>query len=235
MFVELQNLSPNWPKIMWNNYSIDKAICSLELGELLSRNLHSRMTPFEFSDEILKLNKGETINKSELCLVLEGEIFLDNANLHADNISPGDVFSIESNYYVNIRAACDLFPDRYKVGAILDDVELYLLKGFTFSDKEIEKSYSKEYGNFSERDNQIIIFPMVHGKAIDFHFKTLNILKWSELKDKRIGRILPPYITKIQQKYAQYLQRQGFPRTPNEAIVNNITELEPEPALAPAK
>ena len=223
MFVEFQKLSPVWPKIMWKTYGDDGANNSLELGELITRNLHTRMTPFEFSDEILSL-KEEIIDRIELCRVLEGERFLLNTNLHNDNIAPGDVFKVSSCYYVNIRAACDLFPDRNKKDDNLDDVQLYLLKGFALSEKQVNHKFSEKYGHFDEHDNQVIIFPILDGKTIDFQFKNLEIMKWAELRDKRIGRVLPPYITRIQQKYAQYIQRQGLPRTPREAVVSLCDE-----------
>ena len=43
-------------------------------------------------------------------------------------------------------------------------------------------------------------------------------MQWNNIKDNRIGRLLPPYITRVQQKYAHYLQRQGLPRIPKQAI-----------------
>ncbi len=51
----------------------------------------------------------------------------------------------------------------------------------------------------------------------------LVIKKFKELKDKRIGRILPPYITRIQQKCSQYIVREGTMPIPKE-IFNNFEE-----------
>lgn len=30
----------------------------------------------------------------------------------------------------------------------------------------------------------------------------------------RVGRLLPPFVTRVQQRYASYLQRPGMPRIP---------------------
>jgi len=70
-------------------------------------------------------------------------------------------------------------------------------------------------------DNQSIVFNIIDGKTYNFKFKDLTINKWSAIKDKRVGRLLPPYITRIQQRYALYLQRQGLPRTPKQAILGS--------------
>ncbi len=217
MFIEFQELSSVWPKIMWKTYSDDGVNKSLELGELITRNLLTRMIPFEFSNEILSKRKKK-ISNNEITRVLEGERYLKNENLYQDSIAPGDVFKDSSNYYLNIRAACDLFPDRNNQNSDLDDVQLYLIKGTILSYNQTKKYFNKPYGNFSEIDNQVIIFPILSGKAIDFRFKNLKIKKWSEIKNKRIGRILPPHVTRIQQKYAQYIHRQGLPRIPAEAV-----------------
>jgi hypothetical protein len=42
------------------------------------------------------------------------------------------------------------------------------------------------------------------------------------LKDKRIGRLLPPYITRIQQLFGLYFQRIGLPRTPDEILPQGV-------------
>jgi hypothetical protein len=217
LFSDFQKLSPVWAKIMWDNFKKDGINPSFELGELISRNLHTRMKPFDFSGKILN-NENSQIDTEELKKVLEGERFLQNNNLNEDDISPGDIFKDKKYYYINIRPACDCITDRGKEDSTYDDVNLYLLRGSKLSDEKTKESFKEEYGQFSEIDSQSIIFPVDNGKAIDFRFKKLCIKKWEEVKKKRIGRILPPHINRLQQKYAAYLQRQGISRTPDNAV-----------------
>ena len=54
----------------------------------------------------------------------------------------------------------------------------------------------------------------------------LKIQNWKKLKKCRKGRILSPYITKLQMKYSYYLQRQGFPKIPNELLGLQSTQKE---------
>lgn len=213
LFNEFQKISPVWPKILWKNYKDDNSSASLELGEFISRNLHTRMTPFQFSETILN-KRGKKISPNELQSVIEGEMFI--TTLDENNIAPGDVFKISSNYYINIRAACDVIPGR--TDQSIEDVELYLIRGSKVSVQNGKKVYSKQYGKFSEIDSQSIVFPIHDGKIVDFRFKKLEIKKWKDLKHKRVGRLLPPYINRIQQRYSLYLQRQGLPRIPGAAI-----------------
>lgn len=221
LFNEFQKISPVWPKILWKNYKDDNTNPSVELGEFITRNLHTRMTPFLFSEKILN-KRGKKINPNELQSVIEGEMFL--STLDQNNIAPGDVFKISSDYYINIRAACDVIPGR--TDQSIDDIELYLIKGTKISVSRGKKAYNKYYGKFSEIDSQSIVFPIHDGKIIDFRFKKLEIKKWSDVKDKRVGRLLPPYINRIQQRYSLYMQRQGLPRIPDAAIFEATSQTE---------
>ena len=53
LFYDFYNMSPNWPNILWQSFAADGVNMSLKLGEVITRNLHTRMVPFEFNDKIL--------------------------------------------------------------------------------------------------------------------------------------------------------------------------------------
>jgi hypothetical protein len=218
LFHDFYNISPNWPNILWKAFADDGVNMSSELGEVIMRNLYSRMTPFAFDEKIL--NRQRNAPKEEVRSVLEGERFTKSICLHKESVSTGDIFKIKGDYYLNIRPNCDCIPGRDPSGEIedIDDLDVYLLKGSKLTIKQEKKAYRREYGNFEERDSQSIAFSIMDGKTYDFRFKNLVIKKWSEIKNHRKGRLLPPYITRIQQRYALYFQRQGLPRTPVKAV-----------------
>lgn len=225
LFSDFQALSPQWAKLMWDNFSEDGSSEdgsseSFELGELISKNLHTRMTPFDFSGANFPKRKSK-FGSSELKKVLEGERFLKNELLHDEVISTGDIFKVQRDnteddprytYFINIRAQCDITRrDRNPV--------LYLLKGRVIdvvSSNKKKTNFSE--GQFIEKINQAIIPFLDDGKVIEFLFKDIKLEKWNSIKSKRIGRLLPPYINRMQQRYALYSQRQGLPRTPFNAF-----------------
>ena len=218
LYMDFQEISSVWPRIMWENFTKDGINESHELGELIQRNLRTRMIPYEFSEEGLG-KRRKKLTKEELRRVLEGERFLINDRLQNDNIMPGDIFYKSQKYYINIRPACDCIPDRRQEAEVdADDVSLYLLKGTKLTENQVKNSFNKEYGLFNEIDSQSIVFAIHNGKTIDFRFRDLEIKEWKIFKDFRIGRLLPPYIDRIQERYALYLQRHGIPRTPKGAI-----------------
>lgn len=221
LFSELHSINPFWPTIMWKNFEADGANKSLELGDLISRNLHSRMTPFEFKNDIL--NRESDVPREELRKVLEGERFLKKISLHEDDIGTGDLFKEECYgngetkiyYYLNIRAQCDLLRSR-----AVGNVELYCLKGRVVDEKNINEQggHTVNEGQFIEKINNSVVPFLDGGKIIEFLFRDIKLYKWRDLKDKRVGRLLPPYINRIQQRYSLYIQRQGLPRIPDAAI-----------------
>ena len=231
LFLDFQKMSHIWPQVMWKCFEKDGGNKSSDLGELISQNIHTRMKPFEFSEEILKMkDSAEKLNK-ELQKVLEGASFLKE--LREDDISPGDVFRNKSidkeghdvyTYQINIRAQCDTIR-----AGNMDHIMLYCIKGQVIDtsaickeDTKVESGGRKIYrinnGQFTEQINNAIIPFIDDGKTVEFKFNDLCIKPWKDLKAKRIGRLLPPYITRIQQRYALYLQRQGLPRIPDEAF-----------------
>lgn len=74
-------------------------------------------------------------------------------------------------------------------------------------------------GAFLERNDKVIIGCVAGEQALQFDLDII-IKNFSNEKDKRIGRILPPYITRIQQKCSQNMVREGIMPIPKELFIN---------------
>lgn len=92
--------------------------------------------------------------------------------------------------------------------------------------EEFNRNFSKHRnsiffrkGTILERDDKVIIGCVAGEQAIVFSME-IEIRSFSEMKDKRIGRVLPPYITKIQQKTAANMVREGVPPLPKELFIS---------------
>ncbi|MDX9714198.1 MAG: hypothetical protein RBT37_02090 [Dissulfurispiraceae bacterium] len=218
LFSEFHTINPAWPTIIWKNFETDGANKSMEMGELISRNLQSRMIPFEFDNEIL--NKDSQVPKDELRKVLEGKMFLKSESLHDGDIGTGDLFKkkyedgdqTKYRYYLNIRAQCDLVRN--------NDPELFVISGYVLEQNEKGKikDISFNNGQYLEKPSHAIVAFVDDGKIIEFKFNEFSIEKWGSLNANRVGRLLPPYINRVQQRHALYIQRQGLPRIPYAAI-----------------
>lgn len=83
-------------------------------------------------------------------------------------------------------------------------------------ENKLKKRILLREGTFLEKENIIIICCIAGELALEFNISDIEQKNYSEIKDKRIGRVLPPYITRIQQKAASFMVREGVIRLPEE-------------------
>lgn len=230
LFLDFYVKSTLWPLILWKNFKDDSMPPAALMGDLIGRNLTSRMTKFDcdlepFLGLLDKVNKDSAEYKVTVLRVLEGERFLAADRLGDDSFEPGDIFETNEGCWINIRPDCDCIP---KGNDKLDKLDLYLLKGAarTFADLK----YDNEYGLIPEQDNEAIIFPAHDGKALCFKFRKLYTQKFRDIKSQRVGRLLPPFLTRLQQRYSAYLQRPGLSRLPSLAFPSPVAAAA-EPAI----
>lgn len=213
MALDMRTASPFWPNLLWNNYKSDGVNPSEEISSLINQNALSRIQPVEFDGEILSIKK--TCDEHILNGLLERQRFIRNEYL-GDLSSTGDIYKWKQKYFLNIRPSCDCVGRDGKN-------YIYLIKGDKVKEKDIKNGlFNDKYGNFNEQSN-FVVGP-IDGFFIRFYFKDIEIEDYEEKKDKRIGRLLPPFITHVTQKYSLYIHRQGLPRLPKEVISSVPTE-----------
>lgn len=221
-FVDFYSLSHLWPVVLWKNYSDDNVSQAAELTSMIGRNIISRLAPVPFDQDIVAASEHiealtEQIKPEEVKKVLEGERFIREARLQAE-VSVGDVFKDKGKYFVNVRPECDCVA-RDGVGA--DEVELYLIRGNKVTDSSFHTNFNSTFGNFNDRDTNGTVFAMHEGVTVCFQFQDLHIGQWGDWRGKRIGRLIPPYSTRLQQRFGAFIQRIGLPRIPLQAVPEN--------------
>ncbi len=214
LFIDFQRRSSYWPSILWKTYSEDGVNPSSELGDLLDRNIKSQITPMSLDSEVFN-NSNIKYDKTEILECLSRQRFIDNSFLDPDTPNTGDVFNYNHSFFINIRPCCDLIERNRDCTA--DEVILYLLKCDSVKKQSsIGKRFCPHYGKFQDSEVSYIIYPICNKYMVEIKFKELSQKQWKEIKDKRIGCLLPPFLTNLQMKYSAYLQRQGLPRLPVE-------------------
>lgn len=212
MALDMRTASPFWPNLLWNCYNSDGVNPSEEISSLINQNALSRIQPVEFDENILSVKK--TCDEDILKSLLERQRFIKNEYL-GDLSSTGDIYKWKQKYFLNIRPSCDCVGREGKN-------YIYLIKGDKVNEKDLKNGlFNNKYGNFNEQSNFVIVGPIV-GSFIRFKFKDIVIEDFEEKKDKRIGRLLPPFITHVTQKYSLYIHRQGLPRLPIEVISSEV-------------
>ena len=76
------------------------------------------------------------------------------------------------------------------------------------------------YGDIIEKKTHSIIACVADETLIEFSFLKFEVMKRKDLDTKatRIGRLLPPYITKVQNAFASFMVRTGITPIPKELI-----------------
>lgn len=214
LFGSMYAKSPDWPKVFWKSYEDDGVDPGSSLADLINDNLSGRFRTNIFEKYILGSGFSGASMEDLRSLIQEAS-FVGIDSLPDDEIRSGDLFSLsKGKYLINIRPDCDCIP---RLGVkTADDVELYCLQGKRLSEEKVRRSYQN--GHFQEKVWESISFSLHEGRTVQFDLRKLQEVKFSDVKDKRIGRLIHPYITRIKQRYASYVQREGLPRIPEEAI-----------------
>ena len=214
LFGRMHEKSPDWPKIFWKAYVDDSVDPSSSLMNFINDNLRGRMRTNVFDPEILHTTSDMGVPQKDLLELIEETSCQPANTLPQDETRCGDLFMNENKFFLNLLPDCDCIP---RSTSSVDTVELHCIEGKKISKQKLAEKYHE--GHFNEAVWENIAFSMHNGESVRFDFRKLRIKKFSELKDQRIGRLLHPYLTRIQQRYALYVQRQGLPRIPREAIL----------------
>jgi len=230
LFWDFYEINPNWPSVLQKTFMDDGSDANYELGNFIYKNLSARGKKIFFDDDILNQGYDNIRGREDIRKVLEAERFINNSFLPPDYPCTGDLFenlNSTNGYYLNIRPECDIAirPGR------TSKPELYCLKCREIKEDKIRSEKLFKEGTLLEKINNSYIPFIDNGKILEVLFDDLKIFNWMEklknnsggeigkiFKETRIGRVLPPYITKVQQRYSSYLQRQGLPAIPKKAM-----------------
>lgn len=212
LFWELYNIAPSWPKILWKNYEKEGQDPKSSLNQLLFDLLF-------YQTHINKITNEEIISDHELNVDEVRNIIrrtMYRKNLGNEILKPGDIFKDENKYYLNIRPECDTIPRRR--GEV---TEAYVIEGEALNltkrkDLKSNGFYNKKTG-FHPKISECFLFLLDSNHIVRFDFNTLKKEEFNaEFINKRVYRLLPPYITKVQQRFSSYIGRFGVPRLPPE-------------------
>jgi hypothetical protein len=214
LFLDMDDLAPDWPAYVWSNAKADGVDPSFELASVLSANLLHRIDPLSFEVPAIAEYTGE-LTRPAMRRVLQGRTALPGNRLYPTMVQPGDLFSDEDGnvLWLNVTPACHTVLNRPASPGEEPEpaaVILHLVKG-----TRLERPGSKSaFGKLKEKDgpNGAVVHAVLDDAPVHFDFKDPQISTWGELEARRIGRLLPPYITLIQQRHAAFLMNEGLPR-----------------------
>ena len=213
LFRAMCRRSVNWPRVFWRTFKTDGVDPSASLMHLINDSLHGRMQVDAFENEHLD-GPAVDVSDDELRRLIAETSFLGAEVLLQDEVRCGDLYKKSSKkYWLNLRADCDCIP---RGNGDVGDIEVHCIEGKRLTPGQVGKDF--EQGHIKERVFQSVVFGIIDGNSICFDFRKVTVCKYSDIKEKRVGRLLHPYVTRVQQRYAFYIQRQALPRIPDAAI-----------------
>ena len=213
LFGSMYARSSDWPRVFWRAYEDDGVDPSSSLTRLISDSLLGRIRASAFESEILG-RRPTGVRPEDLRALIRETSFRPQRTLPDNEIRCGDVFrQPRGRFLLNLRPDCDCVP---RNGTELSDIELYCVEGKRVGDTDLRKRYHN--GHFNERVWECVSFAVCDERSLRFDFRKFHLRKFSDVREHRLGRLLHPYLTAIQQRFALYLQRQGLPPIPEDAI-----------------
>ena len=227
LFKDFQLSAVQWPGILWHTSTMDGVNPSYDLTETISRNLLYRMNPYQFDKDIILSTGGtESLLSTEdtellasVRRVLHQHAVLPVDSLYTDVTMPGDFFWENGQQHppatidICLTPACDLVA-RGKDGA--DGIRMFMVRASLVQDNEFKsKAKIRRMIRAGDTTTSVLLHHLVPEDAMySVRFKDWCVTTWGEVKNKRRGRLLEPYVTMLQQRNALFSQRQGVPCLP---------------------
>ena len=220
----------DWPVVLWKTYRDDGEVASIALAEFLCKSVAQR-TVYNCSFEKAQMKSAQEVDCSDVESVLSADRYMDIASASSEPFVAGDVFDIDGEWFVNVRASCDTMRMQKSAttGSMKDSdgesrSELYLLPCYDI--QNLPPDYAKGDYNVECQGKQLVrwsrsfIIPCsIKSKTIEIDLGNLQIMRLGkDDKVKRIGRILPPFLTRLQQLFSAYTVREGLPATPQPVL-----------------
>lgn len=213
LFQDMELLEPSWPSYVWQAATDDGIDPSYELAAVISANLLQRIDVVRFDVEAI--NATATLNSAAMRRVTQGRTTLPGHRLYDSMVLPGDLFSgKDDEVWVNVTPACHTVLSRHvdESGTPSPEtVPLHLVRGVPLPVPTSKSKFSTQKKDH-DGPNGMLVHAMLGDQPYAFSFRNQKVVTWGEVAANRIGRLLPPYITLLQQRNSAYLMNEGLPR-----------------------
>jgi hypothetical protein len=207
LFIDLNATDAAWPVYVWRSANDDEIDPAYELASVISSNLLNRINPVSFDVNAISSYSGQ-ISGASMRKVFQGRTVVDGSRLSERMVFPGDLFrltdAVEPEVWMNVSPVCQT------VGRA-QAPRLHLLRG-TPQPTPTSKGKFTELDRLGKGPNKVLIHTLLNETPYLFSFGEAQIVEWEAVKEQRVGRLLPPFITRVQQMHAAYIQSEGLPK-----------------------
>lgn len=225
LFGDFQRSAAAWPGILWQTSDEDGVNPNHDLAETISRNLFHRMEPNVFCESLISSSAEDSPIES-VRSILHQQSVVPSERLYDDVTMPGDFFfercsgnRLPPTIDICLTPACDLVArgeNPQQVEANRNAMQMFMVRASLVDDTALDsKNKIEKMLKSSDSTTSMLLHHLVPDDAMYLvRFKDWFVTTWGEVKDRRRGRLLEPYITLLQQRNGLFSQRQGLPRLP---------------------
>lgn len=227
LLIELNEVEPDWPVYVWRAADYDQVDPAYELASVISTNLLNRFNPIIFDVGAITGYAGPTTGVARR-RVSQGRTAVPGDRLSEVMVLPGDIFLFpeaeDGDVWINVSPAC------HTVGRLLETladgtevrepVRLHLLRGKPVSWPSTAGALKTM--DSTDRANSIVIHTLLEGNPYRFVFGDAQIVDWANVREHRVARLMQPFITRVQQLHAAYIQSEGLPKVTLELYAADI-------------
>lgn len=211
-----QELEPHqdWPGVVWESLNQDGDDANASMLELVNTMVSSRAISYcTFAKKMMRPIDLENVENIAKIISAERYMSIGLDKKTSYPIMAGDVFKeAEGRYLINIRASCDTIRK--------SNPTMYVLSCFELDSMPVEyagkdKKIVSQGGQLVRWDKSFIMPYSIESKTVEVDFSSLQVVgATDELVNKRIGRLLTPFLTRLQELYSAHMVREGLPATP---------------------
>lgn len=224
--LELFSREPIWPRVMATAYERDLLPVDVALSEMLGTIVMNRVGALNLNNGLKDaLAIAQTDDDSSSALddkeiareIIRFERFVPDKKLPHEPRCCGDIFETiegKKRLYLNISPTCDSIVRNDKP----KEITLIRVKDVPHKDLIKEGRILSEGARINDRANHCTILGVFGDKALQAQFNEVIRDTAPPKTYQRIGRLLSPYITHVQNEFALYSLRVGHLRLPKELL-----------------
>ena len=214
----LSTYDNQWPLTVYNTLKADAAVdADREFNDFLSDLLIGYLEPITLDDVIMS-KEISCLDRDNLISLYDKAKFIPYTDKVTSTVSyTGDVYVLDGNdsksddvFLINITATCDLRKHK-----------MIFLVGTPI---KIESNLFSKKTGIIEKKTHALVSAFCNYECVEFKFESFFVMSIYDSGDsieyageryRRIGRLLYPYVSNIQERFSHYICRKGTIRHPD--------------------
>ena len=218
-FGEIQEIAPDWAPVLWAAFGSDSVAPDKDFAEVIARNILNRMRPVDFETDAT----GTASDMDSVRRIIHRSSVIPASSLNPMQLSPGDIYVSAAEdmppaqIHICVSADCDLARRPGADSSEVVSVPAILLKAKLIAPSEYRRERGVLRVNGDRDSSRMAILEVLTEGADPYRvlYSSWEVISLPSVELVRIGRLLDPYTTLLQEGFGAFLHRRGLPHLPD--------------------